>query len=76
MSGKGIVCHANKVTFRKSLDHFRMGAGHQRNQPCDERVEAFSLIPLTFWEGRGARDRVQLPTVDDLTNHTYAMRPP
>ena len=61
MSGKGIVCHVNEVTFRKSLDHFRMGAGHQRNQPCDERVEAFSLIPRLSGRGEGLEIEFNYP---------------
>ena len=76
MSGRGVFCHANEVTFRKLLDQLRMRAGHQRNQPCEERVETFSPIPLSSWEGRGARDRVQLPMVDDLINRAYVRGPP
>lgn len=41
---KSVCCYLNEATFRK---HRRMGAGCRKNQPCDQKVRASSLILLS-----------------------------
>lgn len=54
---------ANKVSLDGPLDGFRLGAGYQRNQPCDQRVRTLSLIALG---GKGKGLEIEL-----LINYTY-----
>lgn len=35
---KGVFCYANEMIQGRPLDSFRMGAGHQNDQPCGQRV--------------------------------------
>lgn len=67
--------YTNEVTFGKFLDHLRMGIGHQKNQPNDQKVRTFSPTPLTSrWE---EELEVELVTnANDLINRTYIIEPP
>ena len=57
---------ANEVSLDGPLDSFRLGAGYQRNQPCDQRVRTLSLITL---RGKGKGLEIEL-----LINYTYMMK--
>ena len=76
MSMVKVFGYASEVTLGMPWIPVRMGAGHQKNQPCDQRTGTFSPTPLTNMEGRGPAEGVQSPTTDDLINHGFVMMPP
>ena len=57
---------ANEVSLDGTLDGFKLGAGYQKNQPCDQRVRTLSLITL---RGKGKGLEIEL-----LINYTYMMK--
>lgn len=53
-----------------------LGAGHQQNQPRDQRLSTFSSYILPCPERGGAWDWIPSPVTNDLIHHTYKMIPP
>lgn len=51
LSDRSVFCYANEMTYGGPLDSFRMEAGHQKDQTCNQMVEIWGQRDLHRVEG-------------------------
>ena len=66
-------CYANMAIHGVPLGNFRMGPGHQKHQPHDQRVET---LDQSNFSGGGEGLEIEFNHVaSDLINYAYVMKP-